>query len=204
MKKLMTIFSLFGIIFFLSSFNVDKGYKVGDLAIDFNLKNIDGKNVSMADYKDAKGIILVFTCNSCPFSKLYEDRIIDLHNKYASKGYPVIAVNPNDPDQQPEDSFDNMVIRAKEKKFTFAYLLDASQEIASTYGATRTPHVYLLKKEGSKYRVAYIGAIDDSPKNGVVANKKYVEDAVESLMTGKKVSTNFTKAVGCTIKWKQV
>src|SRR5689334_10664874 len=114
------------------------GYNVGDKARDFKLKNVDGKMVSLADYKDTKGFIVTFTCNHCPFAKAYEDRIIALHNKYASKGYPVVAINPNDKDREPEDSFDNMVIRAKDKKYSFPYLYDESQEIAKAYGATRT------------------------------------------------------------------
>lgn len=203
MKKLTYCFSLLLIVLLVSSFNSDKGYKIGDYATDFSLKNVDGKVVSMSDYKNVKGIILVFTCNHCPFSKLYEDRIIDLHKKYASKGYPVVALNPNDPVQQPEDSFENMIARAKEKGFPFAYLVDESQKIAATYGATRTPHVYILQKEGQKFKVAYIGAIDDNPKSGADVKKRYVEDAVENLLAGKRVVTNFTKAVGCTIKWKE-
>src|SRR5881394_2175653 len=112
------------------------GYKPGDKAQTFTLKNIDGKMVSPADFKDAKGFIVVFTCNHCPFAKAYEDRIIALHKKYAAKGYPVLAINPNDKNREPDDSFDNMVIRAKEKKDPFPYLLDESQEIAKAYGAT--------------------------------------------------------------------
>src|ERR1700683_2264957 len=98
------------------------GYKVGDKAADFKLKNVDGKMVSMADYKDAKGFIVVFTCNHCPFAKAYEDRVIALNAKYASKGYPVIAINPNDPSQVEEDSYANMQARAKAKNYAFPYL----------------------------------------------------------------------------------
>ena len=180
------------------------GYDIGDEAMDFKLKNIDGKMVSLADYNDAKGFIVVFTCNTCPYSKMYEQRIEDLNQMYASKGYPVIAINPNDKQRQPGDSFDEMIKRAGEKNFTFPYLYDETQEIATAYGATRTPHVYILSKNSSsKLKVEYIGAIDNNAKSGADASDKYVEAAVNSLLEGGKVDNSFTKAVGCTIKWKQ-
>ncbi len=179
------------------------GYEVGDYAKDFSLKNIDGKMVSMADYGNAKGFIVVFTCNTCPYAKAYEQRIIDLDKKYASKGFPVIAINPNDITKQPDDSMDKMVERSKEKGYTFPYLRDDSQEITTAYGATKTPHVYVLNKEGSdKYKVEYIGAIDDSPREAADAKEKYVEDAVDALLSGKKPSVTSKRAIGCTIKWK--
>ena len=138
------------------------GYKIGDTATDFNLKNVDGKMVSLADYPDAKGYIVIFTCNSCPYAVMYEDRIIDLHNKYASKGYPLIAINPNDPEIKPDDSYKNMQKRAKNKGFDFPYIFDEKQEIFPVYGATKTPHVFLLD---DKKVVQYIGAIDDNAQD---------------------------------------
>ena len=180
------------------------GYKVGDKAIDFKLKNIDGSYVSLADYKKAKGFIVVFTCNHCPYSKAYEERIVALNTKFEKNGYPVIAINPNDPEDYPEDSFEEMKVRAKEKGFNFPYLVDETQEIAKTYGATRTPHVFILQKDKKEYRVAYIGAIDDNYKSAPDAQKTYVSDAVQSLIAGKEVKENFTKAVGCSIKWKEI
>ncbi|GIV39739.1 MAG: thioredoxin family protein [Thermonema sp.] len=181
-----------------------QGYKPGDKAIDFKLKNIDGRHVSLADYPEAKGFIVVFTCNHCPFSKMYEDRIIALDKKYKPLGYPVIAINPNDPKKQPEDSFDKMIERAKEKGFTFPYLFDETQEVARTYGATNTPHVFVLKKEGKDLIVSYIGAIDDSPRDASKASKKYVEQAVDALLNGKEVEVKQAKAIGCTIKWREM
>lgn len=181
-----------------------QGYKPGDKAIDFKLKNIDGQYVSLADFKEAKGFIVVFTCNHCPFSKMYEDRIIALDKKYKPLGYPVVAINPNDPKKQPEDSFDKMIERAKEKGFTFPYLFDETQEIARTYGATNTPHVFVLKREGRDLIVSYIGAIDDSPREASKASKKYVEQAVDALLSGKEVQVKQAKAIGCTIKWKEM
>ena len=175
----------------------------GDKAKDFKLKNVDGKMVSLADYKDAKGFIVVFTCNHCPFAKAYESRIIDLDKKYASKGYPVVAINPNDPAIESEDSYDNMVKRAKEKNYPFPYLFDETQENAMAYGATRTPHVYVLSRKGEEFIVEYIGAIDDNADDPSAVKTKYVENAVNELLAGKKVSTASTKAIGCTIKWKK-
>lgn len=178
------------------------GYHVGDKATDFKLKNIDGKMVSLADYKDAKGFIVVFTCNECPYAKAYEQRIIDLDKKYASQGYPVIAINPNDPKKVPGDGFDEMKARAKDKGYTFPYLVDETQEITKAYGATRTPHVYLLAKKDKDLRVEYIGAIDDNSRSAEDAEEFYVEDAISALKAGKEVSVKNTKAIGCTIKWK--
>jgi len=177
-------------------------YEVGDVARDFNLKNIDGEMVSLKSITAAKGFIVVFTCNTCPFSKMYEQRIIDLDKKYKNQGYPVVAINPNDKTIVPGDSYEEMIIRANDKGYTFPYLHDETQEIATAYGATRTPHVYLLNKENDALKIAYIGAIDNNHKNAEAADKKYLEDAVQSLIDGKPVETSFTKAIGCSIKWK--
>jgi len=178
------------------------GYNIGDKAIDFKLKNIDNKMVSLADYKDAKGFIVVFTCNHCPFAKAYEDRIIALDTKYKAKGYPVIAINPNDPTAVAEDNFETMQQRAKAKNYAFPYLVDETQNIAKTYGATRTPHVFVLQKSGTDYIVKYEGAIDDNSDDASAVKEKYVENAVDALLSGKPVTTTTTKAIGCGIKWK--
>ncbi|GHA66541.1 thioredoxin family protein [Pontibacter akesuensis] len=181
----------------------DNGYKVGDTARDFKLKNVDGKMLSMADYKDAKGFIVTFTCNSCPYAIAYEDRLIALHKKYAPKGYPVIAINPNDAKVSPKDSYEKMQVRAKEKNFPFPYVYDATQEITRAYGATRTPHLYVVQKQpDGSMKVAYIGTIDDNYKDAAKVEKKYAEEALNELVSGKAVSQPNTKAVGCTIKWK--
>lgn len=203
MKTQILKFSgLFMVIFLSLQISLADGYDVGDMARDFSLKNVDGKMVSLADYKDAKGFIIVFTCNHCPYAKLYEQRIIDLHKKYASQGYPVIAINPNDPVKQPDDSYENMQKRAKEKGYPFVYLFDDTQDIAKAYGATRTPHVYILNKVKDKYQVAYIGAIDDNPQSASDVETMYVENAIDAMKNGKKVAISSTKAIGCTIKWK--
>jgi len=200
MKKLLLLAAAF---VSLSAFTPDAGYKVGDKATDFSLKNVDDKMVTLADYKDAKGFIIVFTCNHCPFSIKYEDRIIALDKKFKTKGYPVVAINPNDAVAHPEDDFENMKKRAKEKKFTFPYLRDETQQIATAYGAARTPHVFVLQKEAGALVVKYIGAIDDNSDSEKEVKEKYVESAVQALLAGKPVSPDYTKAIGCTIKWKK-
>lgn len=179
--------------------NVD-GYKIGDMATDFKLKNIDGKLVSLADYKDAKGYIVIFTCNHCPYAKAYEDRIVAIDKKYKKLGFPVIAINPNNPGKQPEDSFENMKVRAKEKGFSFPYLIDEGQKIYPQYGATKTPHVYVLSKTSNGNRVEYIGAIDDNYEDESAVKQKYVEQAVNSLLSKTEIAVKETKAIGCTIK----
>ena len=204
MKKKKTLWSIILLIIVMLSFSfIEKsGYKIGDEATDFSLKNVDGKMVSMADYSDAKGVILIFTCNTCPYSNMYERRIIALDNRYRSKGYPVVAINPNDPIQKPYDSFEEMIKVSKRMKYPFPYLIDETQDIAKIYGATNTPHVYVLEKEQDKFFVKYIGAIDNDSQNAERATKKYVEKAVNALLKGKKVEPTSTKAIGCTIKWK--
>ena len=179
------------------------GYKVGDLATDFKLPNIDGKMVSMSDYSDAKGFIVIFTCNTCPYSVAYEDRIIALDKKYKEVGYPVIAINPNDPEVQKGDSFELMQKRAADKGFTFPYLLDDGQHIYPQYGATRTPHVFLLNKEEAGLVVKYIGAIDDNSRNADAVKEAYVANAVDALLAGKEIATTTSKAIGCSIKVKK-
>ncbi|WP_343611317.1 thioredoxin family protein [Chryseobacterium oranimense] len=179
-----------------------KGYEVGDEAADFKLKNIDGKMVSLSDFKTAKGFIVVFTCNHCPYAKKYEDRIVELDKTFKDQGYPVIAINPNDPAVQPEDGYSQMIERAKEKGFTFPYLVDEGQKVYPLYGATKTPHVFVLQKENGKNIVKYIGAIDNNYENPKDVSEYYVKDAVNALIKGDAISMTKTVAIGCTIKTK--
>lgn len=178
------------------------GYSVGDMASDFKLKNVDGKIVSLADFTTAKGFIIVFTCNHCPYAQAYQQRIIDLDKKYKTMGYPVVAISSNDVDAVPEDSYQNMIVRAKEKGYTFPYLFDETQQVAQEYGAQRTPHVFVLQKTTNGLEVKYIGAIDDNTDDPKAVQHRYVEDAVDALLAGKPVPVTETKAIGCTIKWK--
>ena len=184
----------------LMSFTNPTGYQPGDKATDFKLKSVDGKMYSMSDYKDAKGFIVVFTCNHCPFAVKYEDRVIELAKKYKSKGYVLLAINPNDPAAQPDDSFDKMKVRAKEKGFTFPYLFDEGQKIFPQYGATKTPHVFLLDKN---LIVKYIGAIDDNVEDASAVKEKFLENAIAALEKGQEPEVPLTKAIGCSIKVKK-
>ena len=177
-----------------------QGYKVGDKAADFRLKNVDGSYVSMSDHKDARGFVVIFTCNHCPYAVAYEDRIIELDMKYKPKGFPVIAINPNDPAAEPRDSYELMQVRAKEKGFTFPYLFDDGQKVFPVYGATRTPHIYLLNRVGDDLVVAYIGAIDDNYRDASAVEEKFLANAIEAVMGGRKPEPDFTRAIGCTIK----
>ena len=197
-----TIFSLL-LLFTTVIFTVDsqnKGYDIGDVATDFKLKNIDDKWVSISDFKEAKGFIIVFTCNTCPYAVAYEDRIEALNKKYAPKGYPLIAIMPNNVKTKPGDSMKEMQKRAKQKRFTFPYLMDADQSIYPQYGATKTPHIYVLELTDRGPVVQYIGAIDDNYKDATLVKNKYVENAVDALLDGVSFEVHKTKAIGCSIK----
>ncbi len=209
MKKITRVQS-FGVVALtliaalLMSFAPGKSYKIGDNVADFKLKNTEnGKYVSMASYPNAKGYIIVFTCNHCPFAKKYEQRIMNLDKKYAALGYPVIAISPNDPAVTPEDSYDELGKRAKEKGYSFPYAFDETQQVAQAFGATKTPHVFLVNKEGGKLVLKYAGAIDDNTEDAAKVTKNYLADAIAEVMAGKAVTVSETKSVGCSIKWKQ-
>ncbi|MFQ3239515.1 MAG: peroxiredoxin [Olleya marilimosa] len=200
-KATLALVVLITVSAFTTKSNItDSGYKIGDVATDFELENIDGKMVSLSDYDDAKGFIVVFTCNTCPYAVAYEDRVQGLNKKYADKGYPVIAIMPNNINVKPGDNMEAMKTRAKEKGFTFPYLMDAGQDIYPQYGATKTPHVYILQKEQKGNVVKYIGAIDDNYQDADAVKTKYVEDAVDALLNNKEVKIKETKAIGCSIK----
>ena len=198
MKKtiLTTVLALMAILL------VNAGLKPGDDAFGFSLKNVDGTSVSLSDYNDQKGVILVFTCNPCPFSKAYEQRIIKLHNSYADKGFPVVAINPNDVDISPDDTLEKMKARVDEQDYPFVYLKDETQEVYQSYGATKTPHIFLLQNKGGKFIVTYVGAIDDNAMDEASVTQKYLEKAIAALVSGSKPDPATTKAIGCTIKTK--
>lgn len=181
---------------------VKDGVEIGDKAPTFKLKNIDGKEYSFENIKDAngeapKGYIVIFTCNTCPYAQANEQRIIELHEKYASKGFPVVAIQPNDPNQKPGDSFEAMKSNADKKGFPFLYLIDEKQEVFPKYGATRTPEVFLVDKD---LTVRYHGAIDDSVREPENVSEKFVENAIDAITNGNEPSPTTTKAIGCGIK----
>ncbi|MFD2915723.1 thioredoxin family protein [Psychroserpens luteus] len=201
MKNTFKTFLALIVVIATSAFTiVNTGYDVGDIATDFKLENIDGNMVSLADYKDAKGFIVIFTCNTCPYAVAYEDRVEALNKKYADKGYPVIAIMPNNPNVKQGDNMAAMQARAKAKGFTFPYLMDKGQKIYPQYGATKTPHVYILQKTKKGAQVKYIGAIDDNYQDASAVTKTYAEDAVNALLEGKEVPETKTRAIGCSIK----
>lgn len=201
MKKItLYIASIIASIVLVSSTLEINGVSVGDKAPSFNLKNIDGKQVDLSKQK-TEGAIVIFTCNHCPYSKAYEDRIIELNNRYKDS-FPVIAINPNDSKKYPDDSYENMIKRAEDKGFTFPYLIDETQNIAKAYGALKTPHVYLLQKNENDFIVKYIGAIDNNTYEPENVSKKYLEEAILALKNNEKIKTPSTKAIGCSIKWK--
>ena len=171
------LLAVFGIAFIISGMTVPQGLNVGDKATDFSLENVDGKMVSLDSYDDAKGYIVVFTCNNCPYAKAYQDRLAALHNTYAKKGFPVIAINTSDAE-------DDIKKRAKKQNYPFVYLHDETQQGAKAECATKSPHLYGLKKDRT---VAYIGAIDNNYKDADAADKRYVKDAVESLLANKQI-----------------
>ena len=174
------------------------GYHVGDIVEDFRLKNIDNKMVSLSDYKDAKGYVIVFTCNNCPYSIANEDRIIALDKKYKKLGFPVIAINPNDPKASKGDSFEEMKVKSAKKGFTFPYLFDEGQKVYPKFGATKTPHVFIVSKPTMK--VEYIGAVDNSSRDADTVTEKYVENVIDALLEGKAPTKTTTRAIGCSIK----
>lgn len=204
MKKAIKIIPAALLVLFISAFTLknttQKGYGIGDVAADFSLKNIDNRMVSLADYKDAKGFIITFTCNTCPFAVMYEDRIQALNEKYGFQGYPVIAIMPNNTDVKPGDNMQAMKQRAQEKGFTFPYLMDEEQKVYPKFGATKTPHIYVLEKSKKGNVVKYIGAIDDNHKDAAAVKVKFVENAVDALLKGEEVVQKETKAIGCSIK----
>jgi len=205
--KTFKILTLLALVVVVSAFAANavikkdrKGYEIGDEAGDFYLRNVDNAMISLKDFKEAKGFVIVFTCNTCPFSIANEDRLIAIDTKYKELGYPVIAINPNDPHIKPGDSFKAMQQRAMNKGFTFPYLLDDGQEVHPKYGATKTPHVYVLQRVKEKNIVKYIGAIDNSSRDAKAVTEKYLENALDEIVSGKEVSLKETKAIGCAIK----
>lgn len=168
-------------------------------APDFNLPGVDGKNHSLKELADKKAVIVIFSCNHCPYVQAYEDRIISIQEDYEGKGVRIVAINSNETEGHPDDSFEDMVKRAKEKKFNFLYLRDDSQEVAKAYGATHTPHVYLF---GSNRELAYTGKIDDNWQKPEKVQKRFLREALDAVLAGKPVPEPETFAIGCTIKWK--
>src|SRR5690606_6277118 len=199
-RLLLMLLTFSGLYAFGPPKTINEGYSIGDLAADFTLKNVDGEMISLSDYSKAKGFLVGFTCNSCPYANAYVERIIVLDKKDKDFGVPVIAINPKNPKYRPEDSFENMQKRAQDKSYTFPYLMDEKQEVVPLYGAKRTPHCFLLEKTNSGNVVRYIGAIDDNYQDALEVEARYVEDAIDAMLEGRKIQIEITKAIGCSIK----
>lgn len=176
-----------------------KKLKLGGHIPSFNLKGTDGNFYRDSTFSDEKILLVVFSCNHCPYVKAYEDRLIKLQDDYREKGLVVIAINSNDDLNYPEDSFENMRARSEEKAFNFLYLRDDSQEIAKAFGAASTPEIFLFNKQK---KLSYIGKIDDNWSNPLAVNKQYLRDAIDEIINNEQVSVPETFAVGCSIKWK--
>jgi len=200
MKKLFTC----GLILFcLTGLGQSGNLKPGTPAPDFNLKNVNGETVSFASFQNVKGYIVVFTCNTCPVAKAYEQRVITLNKKYAPLGYPVIAINTNDPEVSPGDNFNAMVARAKEAGYKFPYLFDDGQKITNAYGARNTPTVFLVKRASDGNLIVYNGAIDNDPEEDKTDRINYLEQALSAIEAGKEPAVASTKAIGCSVKRKR-
>ena len=203
-NNLLTLIPVLLTVILLSGFattnKIINGYKIGDEITSINLMNVDDTMVSLNDFPEALGFIIIFTCNTCPYAVASEDRIIALDKEFKDKGYPVIAINPNNPEVKSGDSFELMKKRSKEKGFTFPYLFDEGQKIYPQFGATKTPHVYIVQKEKGKNIVKYIGAIDDNVRDASNVKERFAANAINELLAGMEITVKETKAIGCSIK----
>ena len=194
MKKVF----LFLLVALLSSFVIP------DMKVvhNFSLKNVDGKIVSLSDYPEAKGFIIVFTCNHCPFAKLYSQRFNDLNAKYRSLGVPLIAVNSMDTLVYEEESFELMREKSDRDHFNFPYLLDAAQSVGKDFGASYTPQAFVIWKENNEWVIRYNGAMDDNGEHPELA-KSFVDATLQELLQGKPVSVTEAKSIGCRIHYRK-
>ena len=173
--------------------------KIGSEAPGFKLPGVDGKEYGLDSFSAKKALVVIFSCNHCPYVQAYEERIKAIQNDYSNKGVAVVAINSNEDKGYPDDSFENMKIRAKEKKFNFPYLRDEEQNAAKAYRASHTPEIFLFD-EGRK--LAYQGKIDDNWQYPDKVKSQYLRDAIDELLAGKEISVPETYSIGCTIKWK--
>lgn len=170
---------------------------------NFSLKNVDGKMVSLSDYPEAKGFIIIFTCNHCPFAKLYPDRLNKLNDTYKKQGIPLIAISSMDTISYEEDSYIQMIQKAKKENFQFPYLYDADQSIAKLFGAQKTPHAFVIWRNDNHFEIKYSGAIDDNGMHPKQVKNEYIRLAVDELLQGKSVAINETVTIGCQIYFRK-
>ena len=166
---------------------------------DLELADISGKNITLANAKGDAGTLVVFSCNTCPWVIRWEDRYVSLANTYAQKGIGMIAVNSNAARFGGEDSLEEMLEHAKNKGYNFPYAQDPESELASAFGATKTPHIYLFNGDD---KLVYRGAIDDNAKNAKKVDEPFLANAIDALLAGNPINPQTTKALGCSIKFK--
>ncbi|MBI1804565.1 MAG: thioredoxin family protein [Ignavibacteriae bacterium] len=175
--------------------------KLGEMLPPFhNLRGVDGNFYAYTDFS-TDILIIVFSCNHCPYVQAYEDRMIRLHREYEKEGVQLVAINSNDTKNYPDDSFELMVKRARDKGFNFPYLRDEDQSVADAFGATHTPQFFVFDK-GRK--LCYSGKMDDNWKEPGAVKETYLKDALDNLLAGEKVKVPETYSIGCTIKWKSL
>ena len=170
---------------------------------DFTLQNINGKIVSLSDFKKAKGFVIVFTCNHCPFAQFYPQRLNKLNKKYKALGVPLIAINPMDTLVYADENLEKMKAVAAKNKFNFPYLLDASQKTAKDFNAIRTPEAFLIWKENEKWTIKYKGAIDDNGAEPSKIEHHFLENAIKEQLKGKNITEAETISVGCKINYRK-
>lgn len=166
---------------------------------DVKMKSTDGREVTIASVAGKKGTLVVFTCNHCPWAKMWESRIAEIGNAAAKKGLGVIAINANDPAAYPEDGFDGMQARAKKLGLKFAYAVDATSDIARAFGASKTPEAFVFDASGA---LVYHGTVDDNARDAKAVKDRWLQQAVDAVVAGKPVATAETKALGCSIKYR--
>ncbi len=187
--------------FLLLGFNNEE--TKGKIVKDFSLLNIDGNMVSLSEYPDARGFIIVFTCNHCPFAKLYPKRMNELSSKYSVIGVPLIAISSTDTAQFEEDTYSRMIKKSEAENFNFPYLFDGEQTVAKNFNAQRTPHAFVIWKENNEWVIKYNGAIDDNGADPGKVNNNYVAEAIDALLNGNEVKLKETKSIGCQIQFRQ-
>ena len=178
----------------------DVGLHIGDSAPDFELPGVDGKDHSMSEYSDKEILVVMFTCNHCPYVRANESRLIDIQNNYASRDVTLVAINSNETVNYPEDDFDHMVERAKKLGYNFHYLRDENQAIAKAYGAQCTPEMFLFDKDR---KLRYRGGVDDNWKEPEKVQRKFLREALDATLEGKNIDSTWAPAIGCSIKWIQ-
>jgi peroxiredoxin len=178
-----------------------KGMPVGTAAPPFSLPATDGETYSLDDFADAKALVVVFTCNHCPYAKAAEDRLIEIQRDYGDRGVQLVAINPNDASTHPGDSFENMVARAREKGFNFPYLRDESQAVARAYDAACTPDLFVF---GPDRKLVYNGRLDDSWQDPAKVTRRDLREVLDAVLEGRDPQLpEVVPSMGCSIKWKR-